>query len=136
MSDSTKPTRGDDGSDARSVDDQPAASPRATCDRMEPAKRMLGSEANGDDCHAAGANKMPPCLLSDQQHSVVRLDRVTRVALMVTPQPVGEAIDQAWEAVSTIRVILKQQIQRLQFFGVPHVNRNPAYPQRKREDTQ
>ena len=112
MSDSTKPTQGDDGSDARSVDDQPASSPRATCDRMEPAKRMLGSEAYGDDCHAAGANganKMPPCLLSDQQHSVVRLDRVTRVALMVTPQPDGEAIDQAWEAVSTIRVILKQQ---------------------------
>lgn len=47
--------------------------------------------------------------MTDQQHSVVHLDDVTRVALMVTPHNVGDAIDQAWEAVSTIRSILKQQ---------------------------
>lgn len=52
---------------------------------------------------------MPPCLLSAQQHSVVDLEKVCRVALMVTPQETGEVVDQAWEAVSTIRAILRQQ---------------------------
>ena len=110
MSESINPIRGDAVSDAKSVDHQSEGSRDAICYRMEPAKQMLTGEACGDDCDASDdTNKMPPCLLSDQQHSVVHLDRVTRVALMVTPQPDGEAIDQAWEAVSTIRVILKQQ---------------------------
>ncbi len=112
MSESIQPKRGNVGTDAHSTHQESVTSPSPICYRMEPAKQMLTSEGCGHDCHADGAeggNKMPPCLLSDQQHSVVQLDRVTRVALMVTPQPVGEAIDQAWEAVSTIRVILKQQ---------------------------
>ncbi len=50
-----------------------------------------------------------PCLLMDRQHTIVALDRITRVALMVTPPPIGDAIDQAWEAVSTIRSVLKLQ---------------------------
>ncbi len=97
---------------------QPAADPKAlpssdpVCYRMQPAKQMLSIDGCVHGCHAApqeGPNKMPPCLLSDQQHSVIDLDRVSRVALMVTPQPTGDVIDEAWEAISTIRVILKQQ---------------------------
>ncbi|TWT79063.1 putative aminoacrylate peracid reductase RutC [Planctomycetes bacterium CA13] len=91
-----------------------ASASEAICSRMEPMKQMLGAE--GDSCSNGcrlekmiGESSAPACLLSDQQHSVVTLDRVCRIALMVTPQAIGSAIDQAWEAVSTIRVILKQQ---------------------------
>jgi enamine deaminase RidA (YjgF/YER057c/UK114 family) len=62
--------------------------------------------ANG---HTASDNLMPPCLLSRQQHSVIDIGGAHRVALMITPVPRGTAIDQAWEAISTIRVILNQQ---------------------------
>lgn len=50
-----------------------------------------------------------PCSFMDRQHTVVSLDRVSRVALMVTPPAEGTAIDQAWEAISTIRSDLKLQ---------------------------
>jgi enamine deaminase RidA (YjgF/YER057c/UK114 family) len=67
-------------------------------------------------CHASplrpravGLNHMPPCLLGDQTHTVINLEKVCRVALMVTPQASGGVIDQAWEAISTMRAILKQQ---------------------------
>ena len=118
MNESIKPNQGDIGSDAQEERQPPpestksAESSGAICYRMEPAKQMLAIEGCAHNCQSSGpsgANKMPPCLLSDQQHSLVHLDRVTRVALMVTPQPRGSAIDQAWEAVSTIRVILQQQ---------------------------
>ncbi|WP_182866158.1 Rid family hydrolase [Rhodopirellula sp. JC639] len=48
-------------------------------------------------------------LMSQQQHRVVQLDDVTRVALMITPPNVGTPIDQAREAISTIQDILKRQ---------------------------
>lgn len=108
MSESIKPNQ----DDPRTEDDAGQQVTGAVCYRMEPAKQMLGHEPCNHDCHPVSngdANKMPPCLLSDQQHSVVNLDRVCRVALMVTPQRGSSAIDEAWEAVSTIRVILKQQ---------------------------
>jgi enamine deaminase RidA (YjgF/YER057c/UK114 family) len=86
------------------------------CYRMQPDKQLVSSPGGAFDCPMvplgevpAGENKMPPCLLSNQQHTVVNLDRVCRVALMVTPQPSDRVIDQAWEAVSTIRAIMKQQ---------------------------
>ncbi|TWU36014.1 RidA family protein [Novipirellula artificiosorum] len=82
------------------------------CHRMQPMKQMLTSEGCSGGCQLealASENKMPACLLSDQQHTVIHLDGVCRVALMVTPQASGSAVDQAWEAISTIRVILKQQ---------------------------
>jgi enamine deaminase RidA (YjgF/YER057c/UK114 family) len=114
MSESSKPQQ-------ETADSETSKAPPADgiCYRMQPAKQMLGCEP--DHCSAPscvqhgaavslpGENKMPPCLLSDQQHSVIDLDRVTRVALMVTPQRSASAIDEAWEAVSTIRVILQQQ---------------------------
>jgi enamine deaminase RidA (YjgF/YER057c/UK114 family) len=47
--------------------------------------------------------------MCDQQHSVVDLEKVCRVALMVTPEASGDVHDEAWEAISTIRAVLKQQ---------------------------
>lgn len=85
------------------------------CYRMQPDRQMLG-DASCDDCSvisresvADGSNQMPPCLLSQQHHTRISLDGVCRIALMVTPQASDEPIDQAWEAVSTIRAIMKQQ---------------------------
>lgn len=40
---------------------------------------------------------------------MVGVEKVRRLALMVTPEPEGEFLDQAWEALSTIRAILRQQ---------------------------
>lgn len=82
------------------------------CYRMHPAKRMLYHASGEIDLLpqiTGNDNQSPPCLLSDQSHSVINLEGVRRVALMVTPQPQGAVIDQAWEAFSTIRAILKQQ---------------------------
>lgn len=79
---------------------------------MEPSKRLL----TGEECPPAcpqhpgpnvGTN--PPCLLSAQRHTVLELEKIRRVALMVTPQASGEFLDQAWEALSTIRAVLRQQ---------------------------
>ncbi len=74
-------------------------------------KRISVSEEFDGECPkgAAGPNHIPQCLLSEEHHTVVELDRVCRVALMVTPHPTGDVIDQTWEAVSTIRAVMKQQ---------------------------
>ena len=74
-----------------------------------PDKQMLGHGGGEPVPPTAAGTGIPPCVLSDQHHVVVDLDRTQRVALMVTPAPDDDVIDQAWEAVSTIRAILKQQ---------------------------
>lgn len=90
----------------------------SVCYRMAPDKSMLDGAANCVDQTVCASrfsavdndsNRMPPCLLSEQQHSLVDIGGVHRIALMITPQNQGAAIDQAWEAISTIRVILGQQ---------------------------
>ena len=86
--------------------------PGAICYRMEAERRLLSSPGCGAECRHHGqnaGNHSPPCLLSDQRHTTVDLERVRRVAMMVTPQGEGDVVDQVWEAVSTIRAILKQQ---------------------------
>ncbi len=73
---------------------------------------MLASQACAQDCAIERTGDVPaepPCLLCSQQHSVVDLEKICRVALMVTPQATGDVTDEAWEAVSTIRAVLKQQ---------------------------
>lgn len=95
-----------------SVAQRSAEGQAAICYRMEPAKRMLYRTGCGALCHPAhalGGNQMPPCLLADQSHTVIDLEKVRRVALMVTPQERGEVVDQVWEAISTMRAILRQQ---------------------------
>ncbi|HRH96433.1 MAG TPA: hypothetical protein PLB55_10890, partial [Prosthecobacter sp.] len=52
---------------------------------------------------------MPPCLMGQQHHTVISMGKVKRLAIMVTPQGGGDFKDEAWEAVSTIRAILRQQ---------------------------
>lgn len=88
------------------------ATSTAVCYRMQPAREMFtgGFCSHVCDITAGGlANHMPPCLLSEQQHTVVEFGDTHRTVLMITPQAAGRAIDQAWEAVSTVRVILNQQ---------------------------
>ncbi|MCO6455823.1 MAG: dioxygenase [Pirellulaceae bacterium] len=85
------------------------------CSRLEPLKRMQCRSERSGLCRwhglAGGADGQgtPPCLMCEQEHTVVELERVRRVALMVTPQVAVNPIDEAWEAISTIRAILKQQ---------------------------
>lgn len=91
--------------------DMPAGSDGAICYRMRPDKQIFSADPGDLPCQAqAGSvSDVPPCLLSHQHHVVVDMDGVHRVALMVTPDPNQSAIDQAWEAVSAIRAIMKQQ---------------------------
>ena len=81
-------------------------------DAMEPSKRMLAEHSCGHvsspDSNDA-VSGVSTCLQCDQQHSVVELENVCRVALMVTPEATGSVTDQAWEAMSTIRAVLKRQ---------------------------
>ncbi|TWU43358.1 Endoribonuclease L-PSP [Novipirellula aureliae] len=88
------------------------ATDEAICFQMQPVKELLRKGGCNGDCQVEAllsTPQMPPCVLSQQQHTVVHLDHVCRVALMITPQPIGSPVDQAWEAISTMRVILKQQ---------------------------
>jgi enamine deaminase RidA (YjgF/YER057c/UK114 family) len=82
------------------------------CYHLSPSRQLLharpGSVGDGP-ISPSETPDVPPCLLSRQQHSVIGVEKVRRVALMVTPQPNGEFLDQAWEALSTIRAILRQQ---------------------------
>ncbi len=112
MSDSTRTNRDESVPASKSADCRhPRASLNPICYQMQSDKHLLSGNGRGLACgfEASSGNRMPPCLLSEQQHTVVDLDRVRRVALMVTPHATDSVIDQAWEAVSTIRAILKQQ---------------------------
>ena len=100
------------------VADRVPATSTAVCYRMQPARQMFTNGFCAHSCsiaaggpNAAGGlvNNTPPCLLSEQQHTLVELGGAHRAVLMITPQATGDAIDQAWEAVSTVRVILNQQ---------------------------
>ena len=89
------------------------------CYRLSASRRLLEgcgiSAAGGGEAKAVSDSRngeipnVPECLLSRQQHSVIGVEKVRRLALMVTPHPEGEFLDQAWEAFSTIRAILRQQ---------------------------
>lgn len=85
------------------------------CYRLAPDRQLLDGKCGVPGCqHGArslggGAPDMPPCLMGHQHHTVVGYDGLKRVALMVTPDAGGTFRDQAWEAVSTVRAILRQQ---------------------------
>lgn len=91
------------------------AAEKPICYRMLPDRRLLAGDCEHKACPkvagepGSGVPDMPPCMLSGQHHTVIGLDEVRRVALMVNPDPGGSFNDQAWEAVSTIRAILRQQ---------------------------
>lgn len=90
------------------------------CYRMHPDRRLLDGGGNFSGCDPglrSGTeggdhfHEVPPCLLGLQQHTTIGYDGLVRVAMMVTPDCGGSFRDQAWEAVSTIRAILRQQAE-------------------------
>lgn len=89
--------------------------PSPICYRLAPDRRLLTSRCGATSCSNRVADAgdlvpdMPPCLMGLQHHTVVGFDKVKRVALMVTPECGGTFNDEVWEAVSTIRAILRQQ---------------------------
>lgn len=94
-------------------------SAKPICYRMNPDRSLLEGGCGSADCEHCAAepgdspggslHDIPPCLLGLQHHTTIRYDGLKRVAMMVTPGCGGTFRDQAWEAVSTIRAILRQQ---------------------------
>ncbi|MBK8090548.1 MAG: RidA family protein [Verrucomicrobiaceae bacterium] len=78
---------------------------------LAPDRRLLGENAEkGAPLGVANVGRVfPSHLIGQQHHTVVDLGNVKRVAMMVTPEGGGDFRDEAWEAVSTIRAILRQQ---------------------------
>lgn len=81
------------------------------CYHLTADRRLLGARHTPHLCSRSSQHvpDMPPCLLGVQHHTVVNIGKVRRVAMMVTPLCGGEFKDEAWEALSTIRAILRQQ---------------------------
>jgi enamine deaminase RidA (YjgF/YER057c/UK114 family) len=95
-------------------------SQHAICYRLAPDRRLLEDGCGAADCqhcsHLDSASPdnenvrdIPPCLLGLQHHTTIGYDGLHRVAMMVTPECGGSFREQAWEAISTIRAILRQQ---------------------------
>lgn len=80
---------------------------------LAPDRRLLGENAEkGAPLGVANVGRVfPSHLIGEQHHTVVDLGNVKRVAMMVTPEGGGDFRDEAWEAVSTIRAILRQQVK-------------------------
>lgn len=80
------------------------------CHSLAPDRRLLaGRDGAADHDVDASSLEFPPHLIGEQHHTVISLGRVKRLAIMVTPEGGGDFKDEAWEAVSTIRAILRQQ---------------------------
>ena len=90
------------------------------CYRLTPDRRLLEGQCAvsggliryavpGGGTSGRVAHQIPPCLLGLQHHTTIGYDGVKRVALMVTPEAGGDFRDQTWEAMSTMRAILRQQ---------------------------
>ena len=90
------------------------------CYRLTPDRELLEGHCETAGCairyatpgtRSAGCvvHDVPPCLLGLQHHTTIGYDGIKRVALMVTPEGGGDFRDQVWEAMSTIRTILRQQ---------------------------
>jgi enamine deaminase RidA (YjgF/YER057c/UK114 family) len=90
------------------------------CFRMNPDRQLLDGKCELHDCASLhglpgepaprfATHDSPPCLLGKQHHTSLGYDGLKRLVVMVTPEPVGSFQDQTWEAVSTIRAILRQQ---------------------------
>ena len=86
------------------------------CFRMNPDRQLLDGKCEVPGCgsHPSGQSgaatyEVPPCLLGNQHHTSLGYDGLKRIVVMVTPEPAGSFQDQAWEAMSTVRAILRQQ---------------------------
>jgi len=83
-------------------------------EELNPDRRLLdGGQAHVSPEHAArGRAEIPGAgagTLAGQHHSVIGYDGITRLAIMVTPEWEGNVRDQASEALSMIRTILRHQ---------------------------
>jgi enamine deaminase RidA (YjgF/YER057c/UK114 family) len=76
---------------------------------MAPDRELLDAHRNGSAPQDRELPEAVPGLLGFHHHTRIGYDGATRLALMVTPESGGDFNDQAWEAVSTIRAILRQQ---------------------------
>ncbi|MBX7208257.1 MAG: hypothetical protein K1X78_08115 [Verrucomicrobiaceae bacterium] len=90
------------------------------CYRMTPDRELLDGRCDASGCSLRYAtpggessgrivHAVPPCVLGNQHHTTIGYDGVKRVALMVTPEGGGDFRDQVWEAITTMRTILRQQ---------------------------
>ncbi len=81
------------------------------CYHLAPDRRLLDASCLVQGCshRTHGTPDMPPCLMGVQHHTVIDIGHVRRLAMMVTPQCGGDFKDEAWEALATIRAILRQQ---------------------------
>ena len=94
----------------------PTTTETPICYHLAPDRRLLDAKCSVQSCQhrhpSTGASTtpdMPPCLMGVQHHTVIQVGEVKRLAIMVTPQCGGEFKDEAWEALATIRAILRQQ---------------------------
>lgn len=79
-------------------------------DRLAPDRVLL--ESNGDR-ESVGTRSAWPFIQGDQHHTVIKYDGLKRIALMVTPTCGGDFRDEAWETVSMMRTILRQQEEKM-----------------------
>lgn len=76
---------------------------------LAPDRRLLAAGSEDTGRNADPLLDVPRHLIAEQHHTVINLGRVKRLAIMVTPEGGGGFKDEAWEAMSTIRAILRQQ---------------------------
>ena len=77
---------------------------------LAPDRRLLGGDGRLGVYGVTPAEmEFPPHLIAEQHHTVIDLGKVKRLVMMVTPEGGGDFKDEAWEAISTIRTILRQQ---------------------------
>lgn len=90
------------------------------CFRMQPDRQLLDGKCPvpgcpprhgvaGESASGSVVYNIPPCLMGEQHHTSLGCDGLKRIAVLVNPEPIGSFQDQAWEAVSTLRAILRQQ---------------------------
>lgn len=92
----------------------PVRSPQAFCYHLAPDHHLLDGDCDVADCSAPQTAQetlhgIPSCLLGQQHHTTLGYDGLRRIVMMVTPDGGGSFRDQVWEAMSTIRAILRQQ---------------------------
>ncbi len=94
----------------------PGRSTKPICYHLAPDRHLLDGDCGVSDCEhcsppaaVEALHEIPPCLLGQQHHTTLGYDGLRRVAMMVTPNGGGSFRDQVWEAMSTIRAILRQQ---------------------------
>lgn len=84
-------------------------------ENLSPDRTLIAdvTQEGGEAASRAGVSPSPHAqegpFLAGQHHTVIGYGNVRRLAIMVTPECRGNVRDQAWEAVSMMRAILRQQ---------------------------